>query len=161
MKSIITIALLLVVLGLMSKCGYSTYRAFKDFPEEAKKEVLFTRYSQMLSAFDQAIANSDTPYSLAAKLENINYPEGTKRVFINEADDGEPLDIIGTSENYSKSSILIDGSGYGKFNGEPVWVINYPLDNITGSFKNYDYIEVMIAQSEADIQRLLESQTTQ
>jgi len=161
MKNVIATALILVALGLMSKCGYSTYRAFKDFPEEAKKEVLFTRYSKLLGAFDQAIETSDTPYSLAAKLENINYPSGTKRVFINEADDGDPLDIIGTNENYSKSSILIDGSGYGKFNGQPVWVINYPLDNNSGIFKNYDYIEVMITQTEADIQRILESQSAQ
>jgi len=62
---------LLLVLVTMSYCSYSIYRGFADFPEWAEKEVVYTRYADLITSIESEIKNANSLYDLAAKLEKL------------------------------------------------------------------------------------------
>ena len=118
---------LFIVLITMSYCSYSIYRGFADFPEWAKKEVVYTRYADLIASIESEIKHADSLYDLAAKLEKLPYASEIQYMEIehvpgkSEEDDDpfaeeEELVVI-DDEASSHNHFLSDSVGYGNRNG--------------------------------------------
>jgi len=139
-------AVLLLVVTSVSMCGYKLYHMIDEFPEQARAENLNQRYAQLVAELNNKIENSDSAYSLANQLENIDYPAETLFVGIqkeldDEADkDHSELPIIDRREANanSKTRVLLNGGGYGRLNDQHFWILQHPLNKY-----GYDHIELL------------------
>jgi len=131
---------LLLVLVTMSYCSYSIYRGFADFPEWAEKEVVYTRYADLIASIEAEIKKSDSLYDLAAKLEKIPHASDILHMEIehlpgkHEEDDdpfAEEEELVVIDDNASSHShFLSDSVGYGNRNGLDTVVIMLEVEHL-------------------------------
>ncbi len=124
---------LLLVLVTMSYCSYSIYRGFADFPEWAEREVVYSRYADLIASIESEIKNSDSLYDLAAKLEKVPHASDILHMEIEHVpgkheEDDDPLaeeeELVVIDDNASTHShFLSDSVGYGNRNGIDTIVI--------------------------------------
>lgn len=145
MKVIVAIAVLFaLVVASVSMCTYKVYRSFDDFPEQADIKHLNQRYAQLVTDLNNSIEQSDSAYSLASALENINYPTETLYVGMqkedqdNEKDTELPIMDRRVAGSGSKMRMLINGGGYGRANGQHFWILQHPLNKY-----EYEHIEIL------------------
>jgi len=122
----IGLILLIVVFLLIAKCGHSIYKSFRDFPEYATEEVLSKQYQQLISDIDAQIECGNTLFAIGANLEKINYPSNTIYVVLTDDEDEETV-VLGKKHS-SRSSVLINGFGHGKLNGQEVVIVQRPVN---------------------------------
>jgi len=126
-KIVLILALvILVVLLLLSTCTYFFIKKTTDFPDYAKREIVFSKYSKLIDAVKSGIVNADSKQQLLDTFDNINYPEGTARVLIEDGDDN--IVIRNRTAAGSTHKFIINGSGYGHLDNTPVIYITYPID---------------------------------
>jgi len=119
-------ALLLLTLGLLVKCTNFFYAEYENFPDYAKKEVVYKQYQGLIQSVDLAIESSDSFLSLAAQIEKVSFPQGMLRVELKHEGE-EPTIIFKTQNISSRRSVLINGSGYGRLGDTDVIIIDYPI----------------------------------
>jgi len=68
----ITMTIFFIMAGA---CAYSVYKSHKNFPEYAKKELLYEKYKNYLNSIDQELASSTSLLDFAAKIEKLEHPE--------------------------------------------------------------------------------------
>ena len=129
--------ILTVMILLVGKCSHSVYtnvsKGFENFPEYAKKDVIYRKYNALLASIDKAVEQSDSYLSLAAKLEKLPKPDDViyfsiERHQANSLDDTERMVLIKKIKAGNISKILINGTGYGQVDGQNILIIDYPVN---------------------------------
>lgn len=133
---IIIIALIVALLAiLVGAIATGVYFIEKDFPDYARKDVVYAAYTDFLGAVDTAVAESDSMLSLAARLEKLERPEELIYLALEKSDaddfgygDTERLEIVKSFEDGTFRSTLINGTGHGRVNGRNIVIIEHDID---------------------------------
>lgn len=135
--TIIAFTFLALILLLIGKCSVGVYQGFKEFPEYAKKEVLHVKYKDLLKSIDKTVEKSDSFLSFAANLEKIEKPDDlvyfalNKNATKNGVTSPDLVEIVNKLKKPNATStnkVLINGTGYGQFNGENIVIIEYAIN---------------------------------
>lgn len=117
--------------------AFMIYQGNKNFPAYAEKAVLHKQYSNLITDIETSINESDTALSLAAKLEKIALPEEVIYLTLEKVSDSnfdkdnKHIDIIKKfGDSGSKSTTIINGTGYGRINGDDIVIISQPIEKI-------------------------------
>jgi len=120
-----------VAIGLyvFGSLAYSVISSFTSFPDYAKEDVVYSKYSELIEAIDMEVANSDTVFDLAAKLEKFDYPADVvySALKYRQRDEDKVLEVL-QRDAYGESpysTFLIGDAGYGTttVNGEKKTVV--------------------------------------
>jgi hypothetical protein len=115
---------------LVGKCSHGVYTSvsegFENFPGYAKKEVMYKKYNNLLSSIDEAVKQSDSYLSLAAKLEKIKKPDELIYFFLKSKNESRAL--VKKFKGSRSSKVLINGTGYGQVDGQHIVIIDYPVN---------------------------------
>ncbi len=121
---------LTVMILLVGKCSHSVYKSISEdlenFPEYAKKEVIYKKYSNLLASIDNAAKQSDSYLSFAAKLEKIEKPDEMIYFFLDSKNESRAL--LKKFKGMRTSRLLINGTGYGQVDGQNIVIIDYPVN---------------------------------
>ena len=129
--------ILTIMILLVGKCSHSVYtsvsKGFENFPEYAKKDVIYQKYNALLSSIDKAVEQSDSYLSLAAKLEKMPKPDDLIYFSIEKKqsknfDNAQRIVLVKKIKGTRISKILINGTGYGQVDGQNILVIDYPVN---------------------------------
>lgn len=132
---------LLFLLLVMSYCSYSVYRGFADFPDWAKKEVVYEQHGNLIKAIEAEINAASSLYDLAARLEKTSYADQILYMEIEhvpgkDEETGDPFEeeeelvVIGDKGSSSQSYFLQDDVGYGTRNGINTIVIKLDVEHL-------------------------------
>ena len=137
MKGCLSVGLILAVVFTMLGLGaYKLFQHFTDavenFPEYAKKGAVYTRHGDLIAEVEANVAESQSMYDLAARLEKMTLPDEVVYLTLTQTTEDSftdnKIDVVKTLEITSKSQTMIDGTGFGKLNGIPVIVIRLPVN---------------------------------
>ncbi|MDD7986693.1 hypothetical protein PQO01_17225 [Lentisphaera marina] len=120
-------------------CAFGIYKSHKNFPEYAKKDVLYTKYKDYLSEIDHELQESSSALDFAARLEKLNHPDEVIYLCIEKERDihdhsnkSDEIEIIKKFESGSKSTYTSNGTGYGSINDQDIVIIRHDISSIKG-----------------------------
>lgn len=136
----------LIVLGcvvaavILVCCGiaYYVYSTYANFPEYAKREVVYKKYEALLDAIDETVKKSNSILDLAANLEKIDMPDELIYLALEKTGKGnlgaekDLLEILKKFKDGSVSRMIMNGAGYGRVDGREVIIIEYEIKNFDG-----------------------------
>jgi len=115
-----------VILALLGTCTYLFSKMSVNFPDYAKREVVYAQYSDLIDAVDTSISNAESKQQLLDAFDKITYPKKTVRVVIE--DDDNSIVIRNRLADGSSSKFIINGSGHGRLSKTDVILISYPIN---------------------------------
>lgn len=128
---IITSIFVLSILLMVGSCSYFIYDGYQSFPEYAKKEVVYKKYSEYIDQLKKRIEESDSTLDLASKLEKMDHPEELIYLALEmESEDmldDEKIDIVKKFKKGSYSTFSNGETGYGTINDVDIIIINYDI----------------------------------
>jgi len=144
----LVIVFIIVVLGIGS-CVYMIYSEVMDFPEYAKKEVVYNEYKDLISDVDDTVLSSKDLIALATLLRKKDYPENMLYLKIEEesGQDNQTVEILKNFNWTSHSFSIVNGAGYGSLANsagvkKEIIIIDRVVSNQKGNTINYViYIE--------------------
>ena len=130
---VIFVIFLVLSLGALTTAGIiwggqQLYRVYRNFPDYAKREVVYAKYAPLLQDIDEAVEQSRSVNDLEANLRKIDAPENLAYLGL-EDDNNFETDLIGSTG--SVSTFVINGSGYGQINGRDIVIIHYDVDKFS------------------------------
>jgi len=140
---VLFILILVLIVASLSTCAHKLYKSIDVFPEQAQAKHLNARYAPLIADLNSSIEKSDSAFSLASALENIDYPPETLFVGMQkEKQDNAELLIFDRRKSKSDSGVkmrmLIGAGGYGQSNGQHFWILQHPLNKY-----DYEHIEIL------------------
>ncbi len=117
--------------GILGLIGLGIYRGVKNIPPYANREVVYKDYAEFLAAIDQAKQESTSQLDLAARLEKIEMPPELLFMGLQTENDSVSdvsIEIVKNIDWSSKSTMIINGAGYGKLDGNEILIIEYNID---------------------------------
>lgn len=124
---IIIVVFTLAIVLLISKCSMSLYDEVANFPEYAKKDVVYKQFSGLISGLDIAIESSSSQLSLAASIEKITLNDEIILVRLDKLEN-EPLIVKQKNNSENSRTIIMNGSGYGVIDEQDILIIDYPIN---------------------------------
>ena len=132
----ITITIFFILAGA---CAFGIYKSHKNFPDYAKKEVLYEKHKDYLASIDHELSESSSALDFAARIEKIEAPSELIYLCIEKESDihdhnknSDEIEIIKKFESGSKSTFTSNGSGYGKINGQAIVILRHDISRIKG-----------------------------
>ena len=124
----------------MSYCSYSVYRGFADFPDWAKKDVVYEQHGNLIQAIETEIKEATSLYDMAARLEKSSYADQILYMEIEHVpgkdvdtedsfEDEEDLLVIADGAS-SQSYFLHDEVGYGSRDGIDTIVVRIDVEHL-------------------------------
>jgi len=130
------------IFGIGALCVFTLFTQtfltmFTNFPEHAKRKVVYEKYKDLLVSIDTCVADSDSVYSLAANLKKIEKPNEllyfafeqeswSNDLFDDDAE--EMIEITRRFQGECTDRVVKKGSGYGQLNGKPIIIIEYAIN---------------------------------
>ena len=125
---------LLLFLLMFGSCGYLIYKSYKNYPDYAKKDVVYSKYKNLLNEIDANVAKSSTSLDLAANLQKISMPPNLEYMALDkyssssDFDNNNVIEIVNKLKNHSLSTTTINGAGYGSDGKNKFVIIKYPIN---------------------------------
>ena len=116
-------------------CAFSVYKGYEDFPEYAKKEVVYKKYGTYIKEVKEVIKNSDSKLSLAANLEKL--PQAKELLYFGLdyfGSEGDDLDIVKNYDGGSTSTFSTGETGYGTVDGIKIIIIKIEVTKFDPDF---------------------------
>ena len=128
---VVVICLGVIFVTIAAVIGLSIYRGVESIPSYAKKEVVYANYNTFIGAIDIAAQQSTSREDLVDRLEEISKPENL--IYMALDDDQQGISHVSTTivkkrEWSSHSTIVINGTGIGKLDGDEVIIIEHPVE---------------------------------
>ncbi len=130
--AVIVVACVMLFFGsIFALLGLGIYKGVKNMPAYAKREVVYKQYADFLAAIDQAKEESTSQIDLAARLEKLEMPSEILFMGLQTENDSVSdvsIEVVKKTSWSSKSSMIINGAGYGKIDGKEILIIEYSID---------------------------------
>lgn len=128
-----------VLVGVFALIGFGVFKLFQsftssieDFPEYARRDVVYAHYGSLIDEIQAAIKASESMHDLAARLEKTPMPDELLYLTLtketSDVFEKEKLEVVERSDVQSTSYTLINDTGHGKLNDLPVIVIKLPVN---------------------------------
>ena len=148
-------AVLLLSFIVMGILGFVIYKSHQNFPEYAKSEVVYKKYDHLIKQIDDNIMKSDTALSLASNLEKMQLPNNLIYLALEKTKDNDDfghndkniIEIIKTQDHSSRSTTIINGSGYGTIGNTKILIIDYEIEK----FDDVESCIIYIKQDDDEI----------
>jgi len=139
------LAIVMVILGiivgiavLIAMAGWWLWQSAENFPDDVRPEIVLASHQQFVDSIDSVIVDNPSFYQVAAKLENLSFPEELIYLAIyNEPEDGFGMDeakpVVQKVQWSGHSTSIMNGTGHGTLDTEQgemsIIVIERPIDN--------------------------------